>query len=195
MYINPLGTEISQNHLSILKWSLNKYWGWKVWTLSFQMPCRTHFSESWMQRSIISNEKVSYLYLGVLPENRWMSFLHSTSQYSLRKSLKDLSDHLNFFVSCQGRSQLSPAIFRASRNHLVASKHSYMLKLSKSGVNGKSVQVNMAYDLIYITEMFFTQFPSTTYERNRFQNHIIIFIWGIFSLCHNHRIICFQFSE
>eukprot|EP00493_Phyllostaurus_siculus_P008314 UN08412 len=43
------------------------------------MPCRTHFSESWMQRSIILNEKVSYLYLGVLPENRWMSFLHSTS--------------------------------------------------------------------------------------------------------------------
>ena len=83
MYINPLGTEISQNHLSILKWSLNKYWGWKVWTLSFQMPCRTHFSESWMQRSIISNEKVSYLYLGVLPENMWMSFLHSTSRYSL----------------------------------------------------------------------------------------------------------------
>eukprot|EP00493_Phyllostaurus_siculus_P020290 UN20615 len=39
--------------------------------LSFQMPCRTHFSESWMERSIISNEKVSYLYLGVLPENRW----------------------------------------------------------------------------------------------------------------------------
>ena len=76
--INSLGTEISQNHLSILKWSLNKYWGWKVWTLSFQMPCRTHFSESWMQRSIISNEKVSYLYLGVLPENRWISFLHST---------------------------------------------------------------------------------------------------------------------
>ena len=143
-----MGTEISQNHLSILKWSLNKYWGWKVWTLSFQMPCRTHFSESWMQRSIISNEKVSYLYLGVLPENRWMSFLHSTSHYSLRKSLKDLSDHLNFFVSCQGRSQLSPAIFRASRNHLVASKHSYMLKLSKSVVNRESVQVNMAYDLI-----------------------------------------------
>ena len=114
------------------------------------MPCRTHFSESWMQRSIISNEKVSYLYLGVLPENSWMSFLHSTSHYSLRKSLKDLSDHLNFFVSCQGRSQLSPAIFGASRNHLVASKHSYMLQLSKSGINGQSVQVNMAYDLIYI---------------------------------------------
>ena len=105
-----------------------------------------------MQRSIISNEKVSYLYLGVLPENRWMSFLHSTSHYSLRKSLKDLSDHLNFFVSCQGRSQLSPAIFRASRNHLVASKDSYMLQLSKSGINGQSVQVNMAYDLIYIIE-------------------------------------------
>eukprot|EP00493_Phyllostaurus_siculus_P006168 UN06227 len=30
------------------------------------------FSESWMQRSIVSNEKVSYLYLGVLPENKWM---------------------------------------------------------------------------------------------------------------------------
>ena len=57
MYINSLGTEISQNHLSILKWSLNKYWGWKLWILNFQMPCRMHFSESWMQRSIISNEK------------------------------------------------------------------------------------------------------------------------------------------
>ena len=113
------------------------------------MPCRTHFSESWMQRSIISNEKVSYLYLGVLPENRWMSFLHSTSHYSLRKSLKDLSDHLNFFVSCQGRSQLSPAIFRASRNHLVASKHSYMLKSPKSGRHQHSVQVNLTHDLIY----------------------------------------------
>ena len=151
MYINPLGTEISQNHLSILKWLLNKYWRWQVWILSFRMPCRTHFFESQMQRSIISNEKVSYLYFGILPENRWMSFLHSTSNYRLRKSLKDLSDYLNFFVSCQGRSQLSLAIFRASRNHLVASKHSYMLKLSKSGVNGKSVQVNMAYDLIYIS--------------------------------------------
>ena len=148
MYINPLGTEISQNHLSILKWSLNKYWGWKVWTLSFQMPCRTHFFESWMQRSIIPNEKVSYLYLEVLPENRWMSFLLSISHYSLRKSLKDLSDHLNFFVSCQDRSQLSPAIFRASRNHLFAPKQSYMLQLSKGVPNGESVQVNLAYDLI-----------------------------------------------
>ena len=118
------------------------------------MPCRTHFSESWMQRSIISNEKVSYLYLGVLPENRWVSFLHSTSHYSLRKSLKDLSDHLNFFVSCQGRSQLSLAIFRASRNHLVASKHSYMLKSPKSDRHQHSVQVNLTHDLIY------TVFPS-----------------------------------
>ena len=59
------------------------------------MPCRPHFSESWMQKSIISNEKVSYLYLGVLPENSWMSFLHSSSHYSLRKSLKyTKSDHL-----------------------------------------------------------------------------------------------------
>ena len=57
MYISPLGTEISKNHLSILKWSLNEYWSWKVWTLSFQMPCHTHFSEYWMQRFIISNEK------------------------------------------------------------------------------------------------------------------------------------------
>jgi len=63
--MNPLGSEINQNHLSILKWSLNTYWSWKVWTLTFQMPCRTHFSESWMQRTIIWNEKVSYLYLGV----------------------------------------------------------------------------------------------------------------------------------
>ena len=126
VYISPWDTEISQNHLSVLKWSLNKYWCWEVWTPIFQMPCRTHFPKSWMQRSIISNEKVSYLYLGVLPENSWMSFLHCTSHYSLRKSLKDLSDHLNFFVSCQGRSQLSPAIFRASRNHPVASKHSYI---------------------------------------------------------------------
>jgi len=80
--INSLGTEISQNHLSILKWSLNKYWNWKVWTLSFQMPYRTHFSEPWMWRSIISNEKVSYLHLEVLPENRRISFLHSTSSES-----------------------------------------------------------------------------------------------------------------
>ena len=150
MYINPLGIEISQNHLSILKWSLNKYWGWKVWTLRFQMPCRTHFSESWTQSSIISNEKVSYLDLGVFPENMWVSFLHSTSHCSLRKSLKALSDHLNFFVFCQGRSQLFPAIFRVSRNHLVSLNQSYMLQLSKSVPNGQSVQVNLAYDLIYI---------------------------------------------
>ena len=84
-----------------------------------------------MQRSIISNEKVSYLYLGVLPENSWMSFLHCTSHYSLRKSLKDLSDHLNFFVSCQGRSQLSPAVFTASRNLLKPLKHHIYLKISK----------------------------------------------------------------
>ena len=38
------------------------------------------------------------------------------------KSLKNLSDHLNFFVSCHGRSQLSPAIFIAPRNLLVAQK-------------------------------------------------------------------------
>ena len=61
MYINPLGSEIGQNHLSILKWSLNKYSGWKVWTPGFQMPCRTHFSDSWIWRSIISNEKFCYL--------------------------------------------------------------------------------------------------------------------------------------
>ena len=128
------------------------------------MPCRTHFSESWMQRSIIPNEKVSYLYLGVLPENRWMLFLHSTSHYSLRKSLKDLSDHLNFFVSCQGRSQLSPAIFRASRNHLVASKQSYMLKLSKSVVSQGSVKANLTHDLIYTSHYtFWTQiYPGPT---------------------------------
>ena len=69
--------------------------------------------------------------------------------HRLRKSLKDLSDHLNFFVSCQDRSQLSPAIFRASRKHLVASKHSYMLQLSNPVINVESVQVNMAYDLTY----------------------------------------------
>ena len=159
------------------------------------MPCRTHFSQSWMQRSIISNEKVSYLYLGVLPENSWMSFLHCTSHYSLRKSLKDLSDHLNFFVSCQGRSQLSPAIFRASRNHLVASKQSYMLKLSKSVVSQGSVKANLTHDLIYIIEKStnvhtqksirkyaqnlwtsflntFTAFPEVNFERNRI---IVIF--------------------
>ena len=150
MYIETLGTEIGPNDLSILKWSLNKYWNGKVWILSFQMPYRTHFSDSWMQRSIISNENPSYLYLGALPENSWMSFLHSTSHYSLRKSLKDLSDHLNFFVSCQGRSQLSPAIFRASRNHLVASKHSYMLKSPKTDRHQHSVQANLTHDLIYI---------------------------------------------
>ena len=115
------------------------------------MPWRMHFSDSWMQRSIISNEKVSYLYLGVLSENRWMSFLHSISHYSLRKSLKDLSDHLNVFVFCQGRSQLSLAIFRAFRNHLVASKQSYMLKLSKSGRHEGSVTPNLTHDLIYST--------------------------------------------
>ena len=83
VHISSLGSKISQNHLSILKWSLKKYWGWKVWTLRFQMPCRTHFSESRMQRSIISNEKVSYLYFGVLPENRWISLLHSTNSWSV----------------------------------------------------------------------------------------------------------------
>ena len=98
------------------------------------------------------------LYLEVFPKNGWMSFLHSISHYSLRKSLKDLSDHLNFFVSCQGRSQLSPAIFRASRNHLVASKQSYMLKLSKSGVSQGSVKANLTHDLIYINDIsYFSQ--------------------------------------
>ena len=70
---------------------------------------------------------------------------------------KDLSAHLIFFVSCQGKYQLSPAIFRASRNHLVASKHSYMLQLSKSVLNGKSVQVNLTYDLIYSCLIIFLQ--------------------------------------
>eukprot|EP00493_Phyllostaurus_siculus_P009706 UN09836 len=42
------------------------------------MPYRTQFSESWMQRYIILNEKVSYLYLEVLPENNRISFIHST---------------------------------------------------------------------------------------------------------------------
>ena len=46
------------------------------------MPSRTQFSESWMQSSIISNEKVFYLYLEVLPENRRISFLHSTNSES-----------------------------------------------------------------------------------------------------------------
>ena len=46
------------------------------------MPCRMHFSESWTQRLIISNEKVSYSCLGVLPENMWISFLHSNNSES-----------------------------------------------------------------------------------------------------------------
>ena len=105
-------------------------------------------------------------------------------------SLKDLSDHLNFFVSCQGRSQLSPAIFRASRNHLVASKHSYMLQLSKSVINGQSVQVNMAYDLIYSSwftkclQFFFINFMfgkeyffSFTVIRRKFF-HVLTFLFA-----------------
>ena len=82
VYINSLGTEISQNHLSMLKWSLNKLWGQKVWIPRFQMPCRTHFFESWMQRSIILDENVSYLYLGVISENVWMPFSPSTNSQS-----------------------------------------------------------------------------------------------------------------
>ena len=77
-----------------------------------------------------------------------MSFLHSFSHYTLSKSLKDFSDQLVFFVVCPIRSQLSPAIFKASRNHLVASKHWYMLKLSKSGVSEGSVKANLTLDLI-----------------------------------------------
>ena len=80
--INSLATEITQIHLSILKWSLNKHWGWKVWTLSFHIQCRTHFCEFWMRRSIISNEKVAYLHLEVLPENKRISFLRSTHSQS-----------------------------------------------------------------------------------------------------------------
>ena len=137
-----------------------------------------HLFEFWMPRSIISNERVSYLYLGVLPENSWMSFLHSTSHYSLRKSLKDLSDHLIFFVSCQGRSQLSPAIFRASRNHLFAPKQSYMLQLSKGVPNGESVQVNLAYDLIYIIEKstnVHTQKSIRKYAQNLWTSFLNVF--------------------
>ena len=40
----------------------------------------------------------------------------------LSKSLKNLSDHLNIFGSHKGRSQLSPAVFRASRTYVVAQK-------------------------------------------------------------------------
>ena len=65
----------------------------------------------------------------------------------------EMLDSEMFFVSCQGSSQLSPAIFRVSRNHLVASKQSYMLKLSKSGIVTRSVKANLTYDLIYILSM------------------------------------------
>eukprot|EP00493_Phyllostaurus_siculus_P020288 UN20613 len=41
----------------------------------------------------------------------------------LSKSLKDLSDYLNFFGSYERGSQLSPAIFKASRNHPVENKN------------------------------------------------------------------------
>ena len=51
-----MGTEISQNHLSILKWSLNTYRDWKVWTLSFQMPCRMSSYDNYA-RFYISKQK------------------------------------------------------------------------------------------------------------------------------------------
>ena len=55
-----MGTEIGQNHLSILKWSLNKYWAWKVWTLSFQMPCRMSSYDNYT-RFYISKQKASQI--------------------------------------------------------------------------------------------------------------------------------------
>ena len=124
MYINSLGTEISQNHLSILNWSLNKFWGWKVWTLSFQMPCRTPFFESWMQRTIIPNKKVSYPYLGVLSKNGWMSFFTSTLLPKFQQKFTTVLDLVN-------RSQLSPAVFGASRNLSKSIKHQSYMKISK----------------------------------------------------------------
>ena len=42
----------------------------------------------------------------------------------LSKSLKNLSDHLKIIGSHKGRSQLSPAVFRASRTYVVAQKSS-----------------------------------------------------------------------
>jgi len=49
-------------------------------------------------------------------------FLISDSVWSLALNTYIVSDHLIVFGSCQGGSQLSPAIFRACRNHLVSSK-------------------------------------------------------------------------
>ena len=66
MYINSLGTESSQNHLSMLKSSLNKCWDEKLWTLSFQIPCRMPFFEPWMQKSIILDE----MFLTQVAQNR-----------------------------------------------------------------------------------------------------------------------------
>ena len=65
--INSLGTEISQNHLIILKWSLNKYWSWKVWILSFQTPYRTSSYHSWMSfySCVYSSSKMSQKPLGM----------------------------------------------------------------------------------------------------------------------------------
>ena len=48
--------------------------------------------------------------------------LELTGRYMLKKSLKNLSDDLNIFGSYRAHSQLSLAIFRASRTYVVAQK-------------------------------------------------------------------------
>ena len=90
--------------LSRLKWSLNTFWNWKAWTFSFQMRCRTHFFEFWSQRSILLNAKS--------PERtfwyqRIRNFSNLLATICLRKSLKDLSDHLNVFFSGRIKHTLS----------------------------------------------------------------------------------------
>ena len=78
-----MGTEIGQNHLSILKWSLNKYWGWKVWILSFQMLCRMSSYDNYT-RFYISKQKAFQI--------DGISFIFWRPSFSSKK---------HFFVFCR----------------------------------------------------------------------------------------------
>ena len=97
----------------------------------------------------------------------------------LRKSLNKLSDHLNIFGSHRGRSQLSPAVFRASRKLLKPLKLYICMKNSKN--RGRLVfTLNQPYFWSHINLRQFDVFRPFCDSLNIWHSRIV---WIIIEVC------------
>ena len=85
-----------------------------IFLLAQKSMLGTHFFELWLQRSISMHKKCLEM---TFSHERILDF-HAYWPLCFRKLPKNLSGHLDFFVSCSVHSQLSVAVFTASRSYL-----------------------------------------------------------------------------